>query len=135
GGDEVFGGYERYAAHSLAGRVPRLVAAPLASALGSWRQARREPRSLLFRARRFLDVAAQPPAERYARLVEVFPLALRRRLWTDAARATATLLPSADDLRLVDIESYLPGDLLPKADIASMAVSLELRSPFLDHRV
>ncbi len=137
GGDEVFGGYERYAAHSLAGRVPRLVAAPLASALGSWRQARREPRSPLFRARRFLDVAAQPPAERYARLVEVFPLALRRRLWTDAARAhaTATLLPSADDLRLVDIESYLPGDLLPKADIASMAVSLELRSPFLDHRV
>ena len=75
--------------------------------------------------------------ERYARLVEVFPLELRRRLWTDEAlaHAAATLLPADDDLRLVDIESYLPGDLLPKADLASMAVSLELRSPFLDHRV
>src|SRR5579862_7386362 len=133
GGDEVFGGYERYRAHTLAGRVPS-AAARLAVA-APW--GRREPRSTLFRARRFLDAAAQPPGERYARLVEVFPLELRRRLWTDEARAhaTAALLPAASDLRLVDIESYLPGDLLPKADIASMAVSLELRSPFLDHRV
>jgi asparagine synthase (glutamine-hydrolysing) len=137
GGDEVFGGYERYTAHSLAARVPRLVAAPLANALVRLPQARREPRSTLFRARRFFDVAAQPPAQRYARLVEVFPLELRRRLWTDEARAhaTASFLPAADDLRLVDVESYLPGDLLPKSDLASMAVSLELRSPFLDHRL
>src|SRR4051794_10909490 len=133
GGDEVFGGYERYRAHALAGRVPSALArAALAAPWG-----RREPRSTLYRARRLLDVAAQPAGDRYARLVEVFPLELRRRLWTDDARAhTATaMLPSADDLRLVDIESYLPGDLLPKSDLASMAVSLELRSPFLDRRV
>jgi asparagine synthase (glutamine-hydrolysing) len=133
GGDEVFGGYERYKAFELANRLPSGVAR--AALVLNW--GKREPRSTLFRARRFLDVAAQPAAARYARLVEVFPLELRRRLWTDEARAhaTETLLPAADDLRLVDIESYLPGDLLPKADIASMAVSLELRSPFLDHRV
>lgn len=137
GGDEVFGGYDRYAAHSLAGRVPRFVAAPLANALVMWPRANREPRSTPFRVRRFLDVAAQPARDRYARLVEVFPLELRRRLWSDTARAqaAATLLPDGDDLRVVDMESYLPGDLLPKSDLASMAVSLELRSPFLDHRV
>ena len=133
GGDEVFGGYERYRAHALAGRVP----APLARAALAFPWGRREPRSTVYRARRLLDVAAQPARDRYARLVEVFPLELRRRLWTDEARAhaTSTLLPAAADLRVVDIESYLPGDLLPKSDLASMAVSLELRSPFLDHRV
>jgi asparagine synthase (glutamine-hydrolysing) len=137
GGDEAFGGYERYRAHALAGRVPRLVGALGSATLGAVPAARREPRSTLFRARRFLDAAAQPAAERYAHLVEVFPLALRRELWTDdiRAHAAATMLPDAADLRVVDIESYLPGDLLPKSDIASMAVSLELRAPFLDHRV
>jgi asparagine synthase (glutamine-hydrolysing) len=137
GGDEVFGGYERYRAHSLANRIPRGVAVAGANALAVLPSARRQPRSTLYRARRFLDAAAQPPGLRYARLMEVFPFELRRRLWTDEARAhaTATLLPQADDLRVVDIESYLPGDLLPKSDLASMAVSLELRSPFLDHRV
>ncbi len=137
GGDEAFGGYQRYRAHALAGRVPRRLAALGTGALGVLPAARRQPRSTLFRARRFLDAAAQPPAARYARLVEVFPLELRRALWTDEARAQAasTLLPHDPDLRLVDIESYLPGDLLPKSDLASMAVSLELRSPLLDHHV
>ncbi|HUY71633.1 MAG TPA: asparagine synthase (glutamine-hydrolyzing) [Gaiellaceae bacterium] len=137
GGDESFGGYERYRAHALAGRVPRAAAVLAAAALDALPAARRRPRSTLFRARRFLDVAARPAASRYARLLEVFPLELRRRLWTDEARAQAaeTLLPHDPDLRIVDIESYLPGDLLPKSDIASMAVSLELRSPLLDHHV
>jgi asparagine synthase (glutamine-hydrolysing) len=137
GGDEAFGGYERYRAHALAGRVPRFAASLGSTALGAVTAARREPRSSLFRARRFLDVAARPASERYARLVEVFPLELRRELWTDEARAHAarTMLPDDPDLRIVDMESYLPGDLLPKSDIASMAVSLELRAPFLDHRV
>jgi len=40
-----------------------------------------------------------------------------------------------DGLQRLDIATYLPGDLLPKADLSSMAVSLETRSPLLDHEV
>ena len=101
GGDEAFGGYERYRAHALASRIPMLAGARGSAALGAIPAARRQPRSTLFRARRFLDVAAQPERERYARLVEVFPLELRRRLWTDEAlaHAAATMLPDDPDLQ------------------------------------
>ncbi len=137
GGDEVFGGYERYRAHSLAERIPSFAARLGERALELLPRARRDPRSTLYRTRRFLHVASTPAAERYASLVEIFPAELRRRLWTDDAltHATSEYLPQAGDLRLVDMESYLPGDVLPKSDLASMAVSIELRSPFLDHRV
>ena len=101
--------------------------------------ARREPRSPLFRAARFLGVAATPTGQRYARLMEVFSVELRRQLWADARLAQQVRLepplPGVAGLQLLDIETYLPGDLLLKADLASMAHSLELRSPFLDHEV
>src|SRR5438132_1724712 len=139
GGDETFAGYERYVAHGLAQRVPGPAARVGAAALWRLPAARREPRSPLFRAARFLDVAGSAPRERYGRLMEVFPLELRRRLWSDARFAQPVRLePSHGGVRglqLLEIATYLPGDLLLKADIASMAHSLELRSPFLDHEV
>jgi asparagine synthase (glutamine-hydrolysing) len=90
-----------------------------------------------------LEAVSLPRPERYANLMEVFPVPLRAELWQpDFARPTpaVTLLgpprrAGIHGLQLLDVETYLPGDLLLKADIASMAHSLELRSPFLDHEV
>jgi asparagine synthase (glutamine-hydrolysing) len=140
GGDEAFAGYERYAAVALAERVPAPLARAGAAALGLVPAARREPRSGLYRAARFLRAASLPRAERYARLMEVFPLDLRRRLLDGVeARPTVEILgapgPGLAGLQRLDLATYLPGDLLVKADIASMAASLELRAPLLDHRV
>ena len=139
GGDEAFAGYERYIAHGLAARVPGVAARTGAAAVRLVPSARREPRSTLFRAARFLDVAGSPPGERYGRLMEIFPVELRRDLWLDPQHAEAVRLEphgaGIAGLQRLDVATYLPGDLLLKADLASMAHSLELRSPFLDHEV
>src|SRR5262245_6274769 len=141
GGDESFGSYERYLAHRLAARVPALGAGTAARTL---RRLSREPRSSAARAARFLETVATPEGERYGRLMEVFPASLRAELWEPEFVArpqpAAELLGPAggtgvDALQRLDMRTYLPGDLLLKADIASMAHSLELRSPLLDRRV
>jgi asparagine synthase (glutamine-hydrolysing) len=141
GGDESFGGYERYLAHRLAGRLPTVGAGAAARTL---RRLSGEPRSGATRAARFLETVAAPTAERYGRLMEVFPAELRAELWepefVSRPRPAAELLgapegPGVDALQRLDVRTYLPGDLLLKADIASMAHSLELRSPLLDRRV
>jgi asparagine synthase (glutamine-hydrolysing) len=147
GGDESFAGYERYAATALAEHVPRPVASAGASMLRRLPAGRRERRSPVFRAARFLEAAAVPRGERYGRLMQVFSLGERSDLWSREAKDEIGTLTSAGfllgpppaegttGLQLLDLETYLPGDLLPKSDIASMAHSLELRSPLLDRRV
>jgi asparagine synthase (glutamine-hydrolysing) len=142
GGDESFAGYERYWAHELAGKVGRVPLLPglAARALRALPAGRREPRSPAFRTARFLEAAATPADARYGRLHEVFPLELRQRLRGDGVRPAHAYLgappePGIAGLQRLDVATYLPGDLLLKADLASMAHSLELRSPLLDHEV
>jgi asparagine synthase (glutamine-hydrolysing) len=147
GGDESFAGYERYAAMGIAERLPGPAAAAGARVLRALPSGRRERRSTAFRAARLLEAAAAPRAERYGELMQVFDLAGRGDLWTDEAKAELGALLSPGfllgpppatgvaGLQLLDVATYLPGDLLPKSDVASMAHSLELRSPLLDRRV
>lgn len=110
-------------------------------------------RSRLRQARRFLEVAGRPAPQRYQRWIGYLSEAQRAELYSTEFReqlaghraerwllgvweqAERDGLESLDQMLAVDVESYLPGDLLVKMDIATMANSLEARSPFLDHRV
>src|SRR5436305_1525950 len=154
GGDECFAGYERYAAMRLAERYRKLPA-PLregiikqaVNLLPSSNQRRSRVRSI----KRFLNAASLPPVERYLRWVSVLDRAAKDELYTDEFRhqmkehdpaswlspwfAQANGAGVVDASLLTDTMTYLPNDLLVKVDIASMAVSLEARSPFLDHHV
>ncbi|MCA1594725.1 MAG: asparagine synthase (glutamine-hydrolyzing) [Acidobacteria bacterium] len=154
GGDECFAGYERYAAMRLSETYRRLpgllrenVIRQVAEMLPSSELRRGRVRSL----QRFLRAASLPPVDRYLRWVSVFDPQAKAALYSDDfLRETAGhdvrqwLAPwfarangagVVDASLLTDTMTYLPNDLLVKVDIASMAVSLEARSPFLDHHV
>jgi asparagine synthase (glutamine-hydrolysing) len=153
GGDESFAGYLRHVANSLTGHldsVPRPVRRGIA-ALGRGLPKRPGSKSLLSRAQRLLVSVDADSIERYRRHVSVFNDAERAELLDPGFRAsldrsrapgviTAPWLAASgttmlDRLLEVDVNTYLPEDLLVKVDIASMAYSLEARSPFLDPEV
>lgn len=153
GGDESFAGYQRYSSNLLAARLEGLPA-PLREALAA--AGRRfggvaGPRSRGGRALRFAGRLGGARHSRYLHQISVFDAAERERLYTpefaqEAAPGFADeFLLSAwreasgaellDQLLEVDATVYLPGDLLAKIDVATMAFSLEARSPLLDHEL
>jgi len=154
GGDECFAGYQRYAAMNIAQKYANLpaalrerVIAPVIGVLPGF-EARQNP---LRKAKRFVASASRPPVERYLRWISAFDEDAKQNLYSDdfrnqtASFRTARFLEPwfakangagiVDASLLTDTMTYLPNDLLVKMDIASMAVSLEARSPFLDHHL
>ncbi|MGN6506405.1 MAG: asparagine synthase (glutamine-hydrolyzing) [Tepidisphaeraceae bacterium] len=136
GGDELFGGYDRYRAVSMNLR-PFAPLAPLGTLL-----ARGHPKSRITRVGRLVRSASLPPWPRYRQYMTLFDRPTIISLLGDRAtfdednRFEALLAAGrepAESAAAYDRLSYLPNDLLTKVDRCSMLHALEVRSPFMDH--
>jgi len=154
GGDEVFAGYRRYLWHLREAQARALLPArlrrPLFAALARcYPKLDRAPRVL--RAKTTLHELALEADEAYVNSVSVTTAEMRRQLFSsgmrrdlagyradEVVRAELRRADTDDPLRqaqYADLKTYLAGDILVKVDRASMAHSLEVRAPFLDHEL
>jgi len=154
GGDEILGGYRRYAFFAAQmrarGWIPGSVRGPLFSVLADiYPHGARLPRML--RAKTTFRELSLEPADAYLRMVSALPPEIRAQFLSRDFRKSLGGYDSGDVMRrhfnvdapldmlqraqYTDIMTYLPGDILTKVDRASMANSLELRAPFLDQEL
>jgi asparagine synthase (glutamine-hydrolysing) len=155
GGDESFAGYERYLAMRLSEKyykIPSLLRKGLIeNAVNLLPSSATKRRSKAKDLKRFVKAASLPKVERYLSLVNAIDKSSKENLYTEDFRNQVKSADSAKFLKewfdrsngngivdatmFTDQMTYLPNDLLVKVDIASMANSLEARSPLLDHKV
>lgn len=152
GGDENFAGYRRYRWHMNEERVrsmlPLALRGPVFGMLGRV-YPKMDWAPKIFRAKSTLQALARESAAAYLHSVSIMHDAMRAQLFSSAFRSElqgydatevfryhARKSPTDHPLSLVqylDFKTYLPGDILTKVDRASMAHSLEVRVPILDH--
>lgn len=154
GGDELFGGYDRYSAALLmdrSRRVPGAAVSAVSSVVRAIGGAVPPARRLANRIERFSETRQLPTLNAYCRWMSHFTPERKRWLYTPALLAevtperheqwlleTANELPGLDTVNTIsrlDMLSYLPYDVLTKVDIASMTHSLEVRCPLLDQNL
>ena len=147
GGDELFGGYRRYAGHLKEERRRDSTPAAIRQVLARLSTGVTAPRWHALPGRRTLRSLGSDAIDAYFQwvtglghdLVPLFSASFRRELQgyspVDVLREHDVRAPKdpLSRVQYLDFKTYLPGDILTKVDRASMAHSLEVRVPFLDH--
>lgn len=154
GGDETFGGYRRYRLHLLEEKMrsamPLGLRRPLFGALGHWYpKANWAPR--VFRGKTTFEALARNSVEAYFHTMSLIREPMRSKLYSNAFKSElggysaiqvfqyhAERANTDDPLALIqyiDTHTYLVGDINTKVDRASMAHSLEVREPLMDHHL
>ncbi len=137
--DEIFGGYDVYKAYKIAKLIPNFTKSIISFLINLIPPSKKKV-SLSFKIRRFLRTNESNISKRHLNWLSTFPETERKLLLNKSYINSEEFLPTSNSKNLIsiqlnDINNYLPGDILKKVDIASMLNSLEVRVPFLDHRL